>query len=180
MDKINELEKRKKELLKEKKIINEVIKFYNDSLKFINLLTGEIADGMIIIITEDNIFSKYSPGRISHAMATNDLFDELSIDHPDFNKCSGDFGNIVANNYNYVLIRMASILNGPTLVYYPVNCNEYQITKLEDFNNIVKSFNSSKKRKHNINLEYNSQSGEVNYNLDSLIEEIKKKKRVTR
>lgn len=147
---------------------NEIIQFYEDSLKLNN-----VADGMVIIITENNILYEKVPKNISHQRAVQELCDTLPGEHIDLSKVEGDFGHAIPLEYNSIFIRMASILNGPTIVYYPELCNEFQIKKIEDFNNSVKQFNASNKGMYKVNFEYNGKNDDDKTDLDELVEELK-------
>lgn len=172
-DDINRLKslKKKLEYLKRKnnnKETNDIIDFYEDSLKLKNVI-----DGMVVIITRDYVVKEKAIGKISHEKVAQEIFDSLPVNHIDFSKVDGDFGHAISTEYDSIFIRMASILNGPTIIYYPESCNEYQIKKLEEFNNSVKEFNSSKKELYKVKFEYNGRSDEDKTDLDELIEELK-------
>ena len=152
---------------------NEIIQFYEDSLKYNIFDNKKLPNGRVIIITENNVIIEKAIGEISHKRVAQEIFDSLQVKHIDFSSVDGDFGHTISMEYGYIFIRMASILNGPTIVYYPEVCNEYQIRKLEEFNNSVKQFNSSKKELYRVNFEYNGRNDEDKTDLDELVEELK-------
>ena len=152
---------------------NDVLDFYENSLKYNIFDNKKIADGMVIIITENDVIIEKAIGEISHKRVAQEIFDNLPVKHIDFSTVDGDFGHTISMEYGYIFIRMASILNGPTIVYYPEVCNEFQINKLEEFNNSVKQFNSSKKDLYRVKFEYNGRNDDDKNNLDELIEELK-------
>lgn len=176
--KISFLKKLKESLLESKKEVqnrDEIIQFYEDSLKLSN-----VTDGMVVIIGDDFVVPPQKAIRgTSHQVVAQEIFDELAIkkriEPINFNDIPGDFGDVIPVKYNYIFIRMASILNGPTIVYYPEVCTEFQIKQLEDFNNKVKVFNESKKNGYKVEFEYNGRNDEqVTSNLDELLEGLKK------
>lgn len=154
--KIREEENRKRQNL-------DVEQFFKDSLKMENA-----ADGMVILITENSVEKRLSPKGISHKKVVQDMLDEMYDKHIDLSKEEFDYGDVIPLEYNCIFIRMASILNGATVVYYPDICNEYQIMELEKFNEQIKSLNNSK-----INIEYRNQTDFPNKDLDELIQIIK-------
>ena len=169
---IKVLKELRSKLINAKKIQNktnsDIINFYENSLKIRNVL-----DGMVIIIGDTFIEKKIAPGKISHEKIVQEIFDNLDVEQTDFSKVSGDFGEEIPLKYGYIFIRMSSILNGPTIVYYPEVCNEYQLEQLIKINNEIKQFNSSKSTDYNIMFEYNGKSGDISNNLDEIIDKLK-------
>jgi hypothetical protein len=60
---------------------NEIIQFYEDSLKLNN-----VANGMAIIITKDNVLYEKTPKNISHRIVAQELCDTLPGEHIDLSK----------------------------------------------------------------------------------------------
>lgn len=173
-DNVNKLKglRKKLEYLKKKndsKEKNDIIDFYEDGLKLKN-----VANGMVVIITRDYVVNQKSIGKISHERVAQEIFNNLPVNRIDFSKIDGDFGHVISTEYDSIFIRMASVLNGPTIVYYPDVCSDFQINKLEEFNNYVKEFNSSKKELYRVKFEYNGRSDEDKNDLDELIMELKR------
>lgn len=148
-----------------KRANNDPEQFYEDSLKINN-----VNDGMVIIITQNEMIKEKAPGGISHRKICQDIFDTIGDKHIDFGKVDGDFGDIISKEYGCIFIRMASILNGSTIIYYPEKCNEFQIGKLNEFNETVKEYNDSKKEEFKVTFEYNGKNDTEYNNLDELIE----------
>ena len=180
-NKISFLKKLRKKLLESKKEVqnrDEIVQFYEDSLKISNA-----ADGMVLIIGDNfTIPPRKALRGTSHQVIVQEIFDELAnnnrINPINFNDITGDFGEIIPQNYNYIFIRMASILNGPTIIYYPENCSEYQIEQLKEFNDKIKAFTMANAQ--SIEFEYNGRNDEqITNNLDELIIELDKKKKKT-
>lgn len=173
--KIQKLKALKKRLLRRKsKQQDTIISFYNRSLKM-----RYAADGMSLIIGKDFLVPpRISSRGLSHQKVCQDIFDELvrekGIEPVDFDKVPDDFGNYIPLNYGYIFIRMASPLNGATIIYYPNECTEYQTQMLEQFNNRIKEFNKSSKYK--AVFEYNGKSEIESYDLDELIERLNQQK----
>jgi len=179
--KISFLKKLRESLLESKKdaqIKDEITQFYEDSLK-------HVTDGMVVIIGDDFMVPPQKAIKgTSHQVVAQEIFDELAINKGiepiNFNDIPGDFGDAIPVKYNYIFIRMASILNGPTIVYYPEVCNEFQIKQLEEFNNKVKAFNESEKKGYKVEFEYNGRNDEqVSSNLDELLEILNSKNKKT-
>lgn len=154
--KIREEENKKRQNL-------DIDQFLKDSLKVENA-----ADGMVILITENSVEKRLSPKGISHRKVVQDMLDEMYDKHIDLSEVEFDYGDAIPAEYNCIFIRMASILNGATVVYYPDICNEYQIKELEKINEQIKSFNNSK-----MYIEYRNQTDFPNKDLDELIQIIK-------
>ena len=148
-----------------KRANNDPEQFYEDSLKINN-----VNDGMVIIITQDEIIREKAPGGMSHRKICQDIFDAISDKHIDFSQVDGDYGNFIPKEYGCIFIRIASVLNGPTIIYYPESCNQFQIEKLIEFNEQVKKYNSSKKEELKVTFEYDNKSDEECNSLDELIE----------
>ncbi len=166
-------EKREKilELEKEKNIKranNDPKQFYEDSLKISN-----INDGMVIIITDCQVIKEKATGGISHRKVVQEIFDTISNKNIDLSKVDSDYGDVITKEYGYIFIRMASVLNGSTIIYYPNICNDFQIEKLTEFNNQIKEYNDT----HNIKVtfEYNENKQPIQNNLDELITELNSK-----
>ena len=154
----------------------DIKQFYEDSLNFLN-----VANGMVILITESEEIRKIAYDKTSHEQVCQDIFDNMDVKHIDFSKINNsDFANFIPKEYNTIFIRMASILNGPTFVYYPDICNNNQIETLEKFNEEVKAFNSTKKKHQQVVFEYNGKSEEIKNDLDELIEKLKKSQKKVR
>ena len=143
---------------------NDHLKLYKDSLRINN-----VNDGMVVIITPNEVIKEKAPRGISHRKVCQDIIDTISDMHIDLGKVDGDFGNVIPREYGYVFIRMASVLNGSTIIYYPDKCNEFQIEKLTEFNNIVKEYNASKRDEFKVTFEYNGKNDTEYNNLDELI-----------
>lgn len=141
----------------------DIEQFYKDSLKM-----GNASDGMVILITENSVEKGLSPKGISHRKVVQEMLDEMYDKHIDLSKFEFDYGEEIPIEYNCIFIRMASVLNGATVVYYPDICNEFQIKELEKFNDQIKLFADSK-----IYFEYRNQTDFPNKNLDELINIIK-------
>ena len=117
--KISFLKRLREKLLDEKNEAlpkDEIIQFYEDSLKISN-----VTNGMVVIIGDDFVVPPEKAIRgTSHQVVTQEIFDRLAmdkgIDPIDFNDIQGDFGDVIPIKYNYIFIRMASILNGPTII----------------------------------------------------------------
>lgn len=176
---ISFLKRLREKLLEEKKDAlprDEIIQFYEDSLKLSN-----VTDGMVFIIGDDFVVPPEKAIRgTSHQVVAQEIFDKLAMDKGiepiNFNDIQGDFGDVIPTKYNYIFIRMASILNGPTIVYYPDVCSDFQIKQLEEFNNKVKTFNEREKNTYKVEFEYNGRNDEqVTSDLDELIYELNKK-----
>lgn len=146
----------------------DTIQFYEDTSKI-----GGIGDGMVIIITPDNEYRDYAPSGTSHKKTCQAIFDSLDVKHINFSALEGDFGVAIPEEYDSIFIRMASILNGSTVIYYPEHCTEYQIRKLEEFNEDVKTFNSGVKEDMRISFEYNGKGNKEANDLDDVINNIK-------
>ena len=154
-----------------KRLNNDTGQFYEDGLKLNN-----VNDGMVIIITKNEVIKGKALGGLSHRKVAQDIFDSISDKHIDFGQVNGDFGDIIPLEYGCIFIRMASVLNGPTIIYYPEDCNEFQIEKLIEFNDNVKKYNALKKDEFKVTFEYNGINDTINNDLDKLIEELKSKK----
>ena len=166
-DRKKQLEKIKKE--QEIKRMNcDTIQFYEDTAKIAGM-----SDGMVIIITPDNEYREYSPSGTTYKKVCQEILDNISDEHFDLSRVEGDFGNALPKEFNAIFIRMASILNGSTVIYYPDHCTDYQMQKLEEFNNDVKSFNASRKDGLHTTFEYNGKDDYESHNLDDLIFQIK-------
>ena len=165
---VNRLKEYRRELLeaKKKREENDILQFYKDSEKISN-----VSDGMAIIITEDKEIREKALDKISHERVCQDILDNMDVEHIDLSQVNGDFGHTIANKYNFIFIRMSSVYNF-TIVYYPEVCNEYQIKRLEEFNNEVKLFNNKNKTK--VAFQYNGQQKDFKTDLDELIEQLKK------
>lgn len=141
----------------------DINQYYKDSLKLDN-----VTDGMVILITENSIKKRLSPKGISHMKIVQEMLDQMYDKHTDLSSVEGDYGEVIPLEYNCVFIRMASPLNGPTIIYYPDFCNEYQISKLEKFNEQIKLFDKGK-----IYFEYRNQTTFPNENIDEVITIVK-------
>ena len=163
----NELEKIKKEQ-DIKRMNNDPVQFYLDTMKI-----SKINDGMVILITPDNEYREYAPNGMSHRKVCQELLDNISDTHIDLAEVDGDFGDIIPKEFNTIFIRMASLLNGSTVVYYPEKCTEYQIGKLEEFNDSIKKFNSTREDDLKVSFEYNGKDDQEKNNLDDVIAQLK-------
>ena len=138
---------------KQESEMKDIILFYKKSSNIL-LNPFSASDGMAVIITEDDI--KIEPARdVSfHRGACQRIFNKLGIER-DLSQINDDFGNVIAEEYGFIFIRMSSVF-GYTIVYYPNKCNEYQIKKLQEFNETVKLFNNRSRRK--VFFAYNGQN----------------------
>lgn len=172
MSNILDLLKEKRKVMKEKQKAendkrqnNDLIQFYQDSLKFENSTTG-----MVTLITEDKVIKGFVPAKCSHMKICQELLDAYFPDKKiNLSKVDGDFGETIPLEFNSIFIRSSSILNGPTIIYYPHVCNKYQIEKLSEFNEQIKEYNSGKREIAQVFFEYNGKSDDVVNHLDSLI-----------
>jgi len=173
---INSLKSRKEQLEKIKKeqdfkrMNNDAGQFYEDSLSLANIATG-----MVIIIRPDEEFREFVPTKVSHKKICQEIFDQHGID-ADFNKYDGDFGDAIAEEYNSIFIRMASIYNGSTIIYFPDHCNDYQIERLEQFNREVLDYNSRHDASQSVSFEYNGKDGKTTNDVNQIIDYLKTNK----
>lgn len=163
----NELERIKREQAI-KRMNNDPIQFYEDSMKI-----ARINDGMVILITPDDELREYAPNGTSHKKVCQELIDNISDKHIDLDKVENDFGDTISKEYDTIFIRMASILNGSTIIYYPDKCSEFQIGKLEEFNDSIKRFNKKIEDGLKVTFEYNGKSDKEANDLDDLIDQLK-------
>ncbi len=172
---INRLKEKRKKLLslKEKRLNCDTIQFYEDSTKL-----TKIRDGMIIIIAKDKVVRRKVPSNVSHERIAQDIFEDTFGISVNFSDVNGDFGNIIASEYGYIFIRMTSVLCCASMVYYPVDCNGFQISELNKFNNDVNTYNASKKDNLKACFDYNDKGNEIEYNVDNIIAKITKKKHI--
>lgn len=167
IEKLKEKRKKLKEI-ENKRNNNDIEQFYDDSLKISNA-----TDGMVILITENSVIKEKSPKGMSHLKTTQDIINNNNFEYLNLASIPGDFGNYIPMKYNTVFIRISSIINGPTIIYYPHICNEYQIEKLNEFNNIIKKFNINKNEYEKITVEYNGKSDDIKDNIDELLETLR-------
>ena len=172
-DYISELKKKRLELmeLKRKENINrlnyDVYQFYKDSLKLSNA-----TNGMVIIITPENEHREIAIGSDSHRQIAQDMFDRMDVNHIDFSNVDGDFGDVIPKEYNSIFIRMASIMNGPTIIYLPDNLNEFQLDRLKLFNEDIKRFNKDNKEEFKVCFEYHNKEKDIEHDLDDILSTI--------
>ena len=159
--------------IQEKRANNDVFQFYVDSLKFSN-----VNDGMVIIITDKDVIKEKAIGGISHKKIAQEILDNVSDKHIDLGASDGDFGDDIPLEYGYIFIRMCSVLNGPTIIYFPQKCNDFQVDELSKFSEDTKAFNSTQKRdEFKISFEYNGKNDEVANDLDDLVARLNTKSR---
>lgn len=176
-DLIAALKERKEQLEKIKKeqeirrLNNDAGQFYEDSLNISNMTTG-----MVIIITPDDEIREFVPSNMSHKKTCQEIFASIGDDRVDFDNCEGDFGDAIAEEYNSIFIRMASVLNGSTIIYFPKNCNDYQIERLEQFNKEVRDYNSRHNNEQLVSFEYNGKDDKTTYDIGPIIDYLKKNK----
>ncbi|MBQ6323712.1 MAG: hypothetical protein IJI22_02650 [Bacilli bacterium] len=148
----------------------DVKQFYEDGLKLSN-----VNDGMVIIIRDNEEIRRMASKGFSHRKVAQEIFDELDVQHIDFSEVDRDFGELIPEMYNSVFIRMASGLNGCTIVYYPEVCTRFQFDKIHEFNDEVKNFNAEHGDDYHILFEYNGKGDVQAWNLDGLEDRIRDK-----
>ena len=154
--------------------MKDIIPFYKKSANIL-LNPFSASDGMAIIITENDIKIEAARDITFHRGACQRIFNKLGIEK-DLSQINDDFGNVITEEYGFIFIRMSSVF-GYTIVYSHSQCNEYQIKKLQEFNETVKLFNNRSRRK--VFFAYNGHN-DYKENLDELIEELKESYKKTR
>ena len=145
--------------------------FYEDSLQVDNLMTG-----MAVIVTDNSVMKEYTEGGTTHLGAVRDIFQSLGIKN-NLYSVSGDFGNIVANEYHCVFIRAEAASYGPTIVYVPETITPFQLEQLKKYNEEVKEFNLLHKKEDAVMFCYQLGEDEIEKNnLDELIESLGNRK----
>ena len=177
-DYINTL-KEKRNLLKQKqeeeyqkRINNDTIQFYEDSMNMEHYM-----DGLVILIMDDSSYREKANKGFTHLKVVQQLFRELGIPEH-LSSSSTDYGEELAGDHHCVFIRACSVEAGPTILYCPESCSDYQIEQLKKYNEEVKEFSLLHKG-HEIQLCFriNNQEYENVPNIDILIEEIEKRRK---
>lgn len=154
----NELEE-----VKNKRRKCDICQFFMDSMNFKN---G--ADGMVIIITKDKVYRKLAPRGITHKKVAQEIVDNYFEKRIDLNSTNGDYGNLLSNE-GIVFIRVAAIVNGPSIIYYPNDCNDFQISELNKINDEIKEFNTSNGNQYQAGFEYSGQTSIEAHDIDEVI-----------
>lgn len=161
-----------KKKAQEKRDNCDTVQFYEDSIKISNF-----HEGMVIIITKDKIIRERAPKNLSHESIAESIIGDIFDENVNFHDVDGDFGNIIANKYGCVFIRMVSVLNGASMIYYPSSCSDFQISELIKFNDEVKLFNTNKRDNLKACFDYYDKGDVIENNIDNVIAEITKKKK---
>ena len=151
------------ELTKKKRENCDICQFFMDSMNFKN---G--ADGMVIIITKDKVYRKLAPKGITHKRIAQDIVDSFFDKHIDLNRAIGDYGNLFPDE-GIVFIRVAALINGPSIIYYPNDCNDFQINELNKINDEVKEFNTNNENQYQAVFEYSGQTSIGARDLDEVL-----------
>ena len=152
------------ELTKKKRINCDLCQFYIDNMNFIN---G--ANGMVIIITKDNVYRKLAPKGITHKKVAQEIIDNYFDKRIDLNSAVGDYGNLFPEE-GIVFLRVAALVNGPSIIYYPNDCNDFQINELNKINDEVKEFNTSNGNQYQAVFEYLGQTSIEAHDISEVIE----------
>ncbi len=180
---ITSLKNKREELKKKQKEVNEkrasldTIQFYEDSKQL-----DSVMDGLSIVIADNSSLRAKATKGYTHLQAVREILRLLDITDY-FEPSEGDFGQEVADKYHSIFIRATSVDLGPTIVYYPEKCTDFQISQLKKFNEEIKSYNLNPNHKKNDLIwfcyEVNGEECKKD-NLDELIQIIESKKRSTK
>ena len=179
---VDKLRAKREELLKAKELQervyqkNSVYLFYEQSNRLANANKGHV-----YLITPDEVLEDETPSKISHKTVCKKLLSEKYHEEVDFSGYP-DFGTAIPEKYNTLFIRMVSILNNVSMLYYPKKINEFQLRELKKFKEQLDDYNSLHKDLEQAVIIYKDENGNESRDLDALIrhleEGLKKKNSV--
>ena len=173
---IDVLRKKREELLAaeaRRKLLyeeNDVYEFYEESLSF-----SHATDGRVHLITPDEVLAGKAPKGLSHRKVCEDLLERKYQRDVDLGRVEGDYGYYIAEEFNTIFIRMVSIINNVSVIYYPKEVNEFQIRELKRFKEQLDEFNALHKKGEQAEILYIDSEGNESKDLDALINYLESK-----
>lgn len=172
---IDRLRKKKEELLAaqaRQKLLyeeNSVYQFYDKSLKISNSTNGRV-----VLITPEVILTGDATRGISHKkicelLLSHELNKEINLDN-----LEEDYGNYISCEFNTIFIRMVSIINNVSIIYYPNNINEFQLKELKKFKEQVDEYNALHKSSEMAQIVFTDSDGKESKDLDFLINNLER------
>lgn len=172
---IDQLKKKREELLaakeRQKRLYadNSVYQFYEESLQMANSTNGRV-----VLITPDTLLVGNAPKGISHKKVCESLLGNQFNRELNFDSVEGDYGHYIASEFNTIFIRMVSIINNVSILYYPKNITEFQLRELKKFKDQLDEYNALHKKHEMAEIVFFDSEGNESKDLDGLIESFEK------
>ena len=148
---------------------NSVYQFYEESLQFANSTNGRV-----VLITPDTLLTGDAPKGISHKKVCETLLGNQFNRNVNLDSVEGDYGHFIASEFNTIFIRMVSIINNVSVLYYPSNITEYQLKELKKFKEQLDEYNALHKKHEAAEIVFMDSNGNESKDLDGLIESLEK------
>ena len=166
MHKKKRLEEARREV-HENRINLDVTQFYEDSMKIAN-----VGNGMAILITpseeERDLTDRLFDDKKAAQIMINRTSKEMDL------KSSGkDLFDTITDDCSSIYISLASVLSEPTVIYLPKTFSQYQIERLNKFNEDVKKFNDKQDGSTHVRIVSDLTGDTIIKDIDPILEKVK-------
>ena len=158
--------KKRRELLYQE---NGIYAFYERSMQLSYSTIGHV-----YLITPDEVLECDTPSNTSHKMACENLLSEKYHKNVELSDDYRDFGNQVAEEYNTIFVRMVSIVNNVSMLFYPKKINEFQLKELKKFKEQLDEYNAMHKNAEKAEVIFFDLDGNESKDLDKLVDDLEK------